>query len=204
MVAVFLPSQLIPVSVCGENLFLGPSFVECHRTRCSLLFCLPVPETEVVISEVICQSGLEFGTLRLAKWNCQGFIPMDGRLHKSGWGKPNSGSILPRTKAMGQIPGLSIFTPAGGCIFPLRNSMQPWEFSWTHGFYLMNRWQLSSRGPLYSAIWYNFPGLSSLPNNHSHLYHLTAWLLQLLYMGLYMGLSLKITQVPQLVQYFVV
>lgn len=60
---------------------------------------LHLPETEVVISKVY-QSGSEFGTLKLAKWNCQGFIPMDGRLHKSGWGKPNPGSILPRTMAL--------------------------------------------------------------------------------------------------------
>lgn len=199
MVAVFLPSQLIPVSVCGEDLSLGLSFVECHRTQCSLLFCLHLPETEVVIIKV-CQSGSEFGTLRLAKWNCQGFIPMDGRLHKSGWGKPKPGSILPRTMALAPIPGLFIFTPAWGWIFPLRNSIQPWGFSWTHSFFLMNRWQLSSRGPLYSAIWNVFPGSISLPNSRLHLYHFTAWLLQLLYMGL----PLKTTQVPQLFQYFVV
>lgn len=58
MVAFFLLSQLIPVSVGGEERFVPRLLCGMPTTHCSLLFCLHLPETEVVMSEVICQSDL--------------------------------------------------------------------------------------------------------------------------------------------------
>lgn len=58
----FFHSWFQLVLVGRKDLSLGLSCVECHTTHCSLLFCLHLPETEVVMSEVICQSDLGFDT----------------------------------------------------------------------------------------------------------------------------------------------
>lgn len=155
MVAFFLPSQLIPISVGGEERFI-PRPLLCGMPQNSLLSSDLFASTWNRGSDEWGHLSVWFGIwYLLSGWPSEAVkvlsqwmedcIGLDGE-------KPILAQSYQDQVAMDPIPGLSLFTPGWDCTFPLRSSMQPWGFSWTHSFFLMNRWQLSSRGPLYSAI----------------------------------------------------